>query len=285
MTKYITIGYDGSPESTEALTWAADEAVARGCRLEIVSAYRIPVAGDIHTGWIPTEAYTGMAESARTQLDEAARAITERYPTVGLTTRLAAGPAGPALVENPDGDQELIVVGASSHRGAAAFWLGSTSRSVVRQATCPVVIVRGPTSRGRPDRIVAAVDGSEPSTKALNWAAAEADLHGVPLLVVHAWDYPYPVAESAPSQMRDLTQVDAALVLDAAVESAREQCGVDVEGQLVEGSPASAVLGAVRDGDLLVLGSRGRGALRASVFGSTVNSVLDAAVIPVAVVR
>jgi len=34
-----------------------------------------------------------------------------------------------------------------------------------------------------------------------------------------------------------------------------------------------------------VLGSRGRGAVRAGMFGSTVNSVLDEAAVPVAVLR
>jgi nucleotide-binding universal stress UspA family protein len=37
--------------------------------------------------------------------------------------------------------------------------------------------------------------------------------------------------------------------------------------------------------DLIVLGSRGRGAMRSDMFGSTVNSVLDEAAIPVAVLR
>ena len=53
-----------------------------------------------------------------------------------------------------------------------------------------------------------------------------------------------------------------------------ERSGVEVTGELVEGGPATGLLEVVRDGDLLVVGSRGRGALAANVFGSTVNSVL-----------
>jgi nucleotide-binding universal stress UspA family protein len=45
------------------------------------------------------------------------------------------------------------------------------------------------------------------------------------------------------------------------------------------------VLGVVRDGDHLVLGSRGRGGVRSGLFGSTVNGVLGVAAVPVAVVR
>ena len=86
-------------------------------------------------------------------------------------------------------------------------------------------------------------------------------------------------------QARDLTNVDAACLLDRAVESAREQFGSEVAGQLVERGPATALLETVRDGDLLVMGSRGRGALAARLFGSTVNTVLDRCAVPVVVVR
>jgi nucleotide-binding universal stress UspA family protein len=87
------------------------------------------------------------------------------------------------------------------------------------------------------------------------------------------------------SQVRDLTNVDAACLLDRAVELAREQFAVEVTGQLVESGPATALLETVRDGDLLVVGSRGRGALAANIFGSTVNTVLDRSAVPVVVVR
>ena len=53
---------------------------------------------------------------------------------------------------------------------------------------------------------------------------------------------------------------------------------------MIEGTPRAALLGVVRDGDLLVLGSRGRGLLSAGLFGSTVNSVLDRVNVPVAVI-
>jgi nucleotide-binding universal stress UspA family protein len=251
----------------------------------MVTCYRVPVAGDIHTGWIPTEAYGGLMESANAELQRARDATQASYPELEINTDVSAGSAAVVLVEDPPDEEDLIVLGGSSHRGASAFWLGSTPRAVVRHARCPVVVVRGASSRGRPDRIVVGVDGSEVAGRALRWAAAEADLHQVGLLVVHAWEYPYEIAETARSEARDLTRVDAARVLDNAVELARERCGGDVVGELVEASPTAALLGTVRDGDLLALGSRGRGALRAGVFGSTVNSVLDRAAVPVVVVR
>jgi nucleotide-binding universal stress UspA family protein len=45
------------------------------------------------------------------------------------------------------------------------------------------------------------------------------------------------------------------------------------------------LLETVRDGDLVVVGSSGRGALATGIFGSTVNAVLDRSSVPVVVVR
>lgn len=58
-----------------------------------------------------------------------------------------------------------------------------------------------------------------------------------------------------------------------------------VTGILIENRAVSAVLDTLRDGDLLVVGSRGRGGVRSRLFGSTVNSILDHASVPVVVVR
>ena len=46
MSKHITVGFDGSPEATEALRWGTQEAMVRGCGLEIVTSYHLPLASD-----------------------------------------------------------------------------------------------------------------------------------------------------------------------------------------------------------------------------------------------
>ena len=183
------------------------------------------------------------------------------------------------------GPDDLVVVGAARHDGVSAIVLGSTTRRVVRDSPCPVVVVRGAASRGRPDRIVVGVDGSLASERAVRWAGKEADRHHVDLVIVHGWTYAYAPDDARSVQARQLTEIDAACTLDRAVEAARARCGIEVTGRLVENSGVSALLETIRDGDLLVLGSRGRGALRSRLFGSTVNSVLDTCTVPVVVVR
>ena len=283
MTKQITVGYDGSVPSSEAVRWAAAEATVRGARLRIVSCFEVPYLEDAIAGWPGIQAYGSPPEACRSVLAEVKDNLAASNPEIEIVTEASAGPAALALVDNVD-PGDLIVVGASSHQGAAAFWLGSTPRHLVRHSPCPVVVVRGASSRGRPDRVVVGVDGSPASERALQWAGDEADRHQVGLLVVHGWMYPYLPVDTTSSQARDLTNVDAACLLDRAVESAIEQFAAEVTGQLVESGPATALLETVCDGDLLVVGSSGRGALAAGIFGSTVNAVLDRSSVPVVVV-
>ena len=284
MTKQITVGYDGSVPSSEAVLWAAAEADLRGASLRIITCFAVPVAGEAVGGWATSEAYGALMEASRRVLAGIKDVVVTAQPGIEVVTEASSGPAALALVNNVDAD-DLIVVGSSSHHGASAFWLGSTPRHVVRHSPCPVVVVRGAASRGRPDRIVVGVDGSTASDRALRWAGDEADRHQVPLLIVHGWLFPYIPVDTTSVQALDESRVDAACLLDRAVEAAREMFAADITGQLVEGLPASALLGAVRDGDLLVVGSSGRGSLTANFFGSTVNKVLDECAVPVVVVR
>jgi len=282
MDQKITVGYDSSASSVESVMWAAHEAAVRELPLRIVSCFGMPVlavAGPF--GWGAGEALDAERTAADLGLQEIRAMVTSAHPDLPFTTELSSGPVDEVLLQDI-GRDDVVVVGASSHPGAAAFWLGNTPRHLVRHSPCAIVVVRGAASRGGPDRVVVGVDGTATAERALRWAADEADLHHTALLVVHTWSTPL---GNDFDTVRDLARIDAACALEAAVEAARERCGATVDSLLVEGGPVNGLLDAVRDGDLLVLGSRGRGALRSGLFGSTVNGVLDAAAVPVVVVR
>jgi nucleotide-binding universal stress UspA family protein len=283
MTGQITVGFDGTGASLEAVHWAVEEALLRRVPLRIVCCYEIASLGLTVPSWPATGAVDALLCDAQNRVDAVEREIRATHPELKTRVEASAGPASVVLLHGVEPD-DVVVVGASSHADGAALFLGSTPRSLVRRSPCPVVVVRGAASRGRPDRIVVGIDGSPPSTQALLWAADEADRQGVELVVVHGWSYPYENVNAQSAQARDLTEIDAACVLERSIELARARCGVEVSGQLVERSPAAAVLESVRDGDLLVLGSRGRGAVMATLFGSVVNSVLDDSAVPVVVV-
>ncbi|MCU1390546.1 MAG: hypothetical protein JWL72_3884 [Ilumatobacteraceae bacterium] len=284
MTNQIVVGYDSSPSSAEAVNWAAFEAVARQRSLRIVACYEVPLAAGAGAAWLTGEVLSSIQDGTFESAQSVKAFIATRYPDLEIDVEVSFGPPRASLIEHLE-PADILVVGTSNHGGASGFWLGSTSRWATRHSPCPVVVVRGAASRGRPDRIVVGVDGSAPSDAAVLWAADEADVHGVDLVIVHAWEYAYPGLDTHSEQVRDLTRIDAATVLDRAAEFARERCGVPVKDLLIEGGAATALLDSVRDGDVLVLGAEGRGAIAAGLLGSTTNSVVEQSAVPVVVVH
>ncbi len=284
MNVRISVGFDETPSSQAAVEWAVDAAVSRGAVLRIVSCYHLPLVGDSTYAWTPSEAYRGLLDATEAAMRDVADVARSSHPGLQVVTEPSAGPAGSLLIEGAK-PGDLVVVGSSAHKGAVGVLYGNTSHYLVRESPCPVVVVPPGADGGAPVRVVVGVDGSNDSTEALLWAGEEADRHGVGLTVVHAWTYPYRPVDPPSVQARDVMRIDAACVLESAAATARDRFAADVQTELVEAGPAAALIDAVRDGDLLVLGSRGRGALRSTIFGSTVNAVTDSSAVPVVVVR
>ena len=278
MSAEIVVGYNGTPASHEAVDWAAAEAGTRQARLRIICCYDVPYAADA-LGLNAADSVAALLDAARQLAASAGHAALAAVPGLDAVAEASIGPPSRVLVD-VSAHADLVVVGTSDHHGLISSWLGSTPRYVARRAACPVVVVRGAASRGKPDRVVVGVDDSAPSQRAVEWAAAEADRHEVPLLLVHAWWYQYGGGTAG----RDLTRIDAATVLERAEELAREQCRGTITAELREADPVPALLDAVRDGDLLVVATSGRGAIARGLLGSTVNGVLESAAVPVVVI-
>jgi nucleotide-binding universal stress UspA family protein len=84
---------------------------------------------------------------------------------------------------------------------------------------------------------------------------------------------------------RDLTGVDAALQLEAAVPQARDRRRGPTKGLLVYGSTSTNLVMQAVDADLLLVGSRGTNAVRALLFGSVSERVTAHSTCPVVVIR
>ncbi len=282
MTTQIVLGFNGSAASTHAGHWAASEAMARDVPLRLRSCYSIPPVG--YGGeWIPQDTVAEIADETKRSADAMRERLIDEHAGLSVDIEITRGPVHALLTEHISPD-DLLVIGASEHEGFKGLLFGNDARWLARHSVCPVVIVRGAATKGRPNRIVVGVDGSPASDRAVIWAADEADLHRVELVVVHAWDYPYGLTNSE-ARVRDLIKVDGACVLDRAVELARDRCSSQVNGQLVQQAPVAALMDSVLDGDVLVVSSRGHTALSNVLGGSTVTGVLDYAMVPVVIVR
>ncbi len=136
-------------------------------------------------------------------------------------------------------------------------------------------------------RMVVGVDGSPGSIVALRWAAARTDRFG-PVHLVASWQYPWwsltplaPGAAALPPPSADF-HAEARQVLDRVQEAAGPM--EHLEPTTFHG-PAGQVLVATADGaSLLVVGTRGHGAVAAGVLGSVSLYCVNHASGPVAVI-
>jgi nucleotide-binding universal stress UspA family protein len=145
-------------------------------------------------------------------------------------------------------------------------------------------------------RIVVGVDGSEGSRSALAWALAEAARRGANVEVVSAfpvdfyWTDPYLADRNRIDSVRADTEALAhALVAevraDPEVTAARGIDAVDVMITACSGAAAAHLVQCSDDAALLVVGSRGRGAVRSTMAGSVALHCAAHARCPVVVVH
>ncbi|WP_327188575.1 universal stress protein [Streptomyces xinghaiensis] len=127
--------------------------------------------------------------------------------------------------------------------------------------------------------VVAGVDGSDSSLRAVDWAADAAVRHEAPLRVLCATG---PALGTPVPELRE----NAERIRDLALEHARKRVpSVEVTGEIVPENAADALLSAGRNAFALVVGSRGRGGVTGMLLGSVGLAVAGRADCPVVVVR
>ena len=104
--------------------------------------------------------------------------------------------------------------------------------------------------------IVVGVDGSEQSLAALEWAITEARLRQGRIRVITAWYYPA-LASEVGDGVIDESFKHAAEQVQARALSLVADAGVPVTGQVVENSPATALLHAAREVEPVHLADHG----------------------------
>ncbi|MFI5799144.1 universal stress protein [Streptomyces sp. NPDC051677] len=132
--------------------------------------------------------------------------------------------------------------------------------------------------------ITAGVDGTDESLAALAWAAREAVRRDLALRVVHAWRFqPNAAAEVADRDAQERWVRDAA---EQAVATVRQRHpGLAVTTDVLEGGPVGTLVAAAAEAELLVLGSRGHGAVVGFLLGSVGQQAIAEAACPVVLVR
>jgi nucleotide-binding universal stress UspA family protein len=195
---------------------------------------------------------------------------------------------------------DLIVIGSHGRSGVERLLLGSVTEKVVRKAPCPVMVVppRAPDAAGaglihggRP-RILCAVDFSDASLGALDYAISLAEEADADLTLFHSIEVPPELLEHIPVPPDFSVDQCHAAARAACLERLRElipssvRTYCNVRTVAMEGAAYRQILrlSAEDKSDLIVMGVHGRGAVELLLFGSNTARVIRAATCPVLIV-
>jgi nucleotide-binding universal stress UspA family protein len=279
----ILVGYDGSERSEDALALALALTGSHGTVTAACSYWFKPLSARVAHGGPGQATMRSGAEATLAPLRYRGGAVIETVAAPG------ASPAHALRELAAERHHDLVVVG-STHRGAAGRVLaGTTADALLRGATCPVAVapLGYRDHAGGLHRVGVAFDASAPARAGLDAARAIAADRGAALVVLRvvsavpvlaAGDVGYGFVAGAP----DLHAAAQAELDDAVMGLADGRAAVT--GELLDGDPGIALAERSQDLDLLVLGSKGHGALGRVLLGSVSHHLMCEAAAPVLVV-
>jgi nucleotide-binding universal stress UspA family protein len=269
----IVCGVDHSSGARAAARFAAGLADRLARRLVVVYVVQPPIPQSELGMAARTDDYVvieGLRNAGESLLEEVAQ---ELGPGRDVLTELRFGGASEALGSvAASARAELVVVGSRGLGSVGSLLLGSVSRRLAVHGPCPTVIVPESAATLGDAPIVCAVDDSEESRAALATAATLGERLGSTLVLAHV------AHDDAPAV--DGEELLARLVAESGLRPSPESI-------LLRGAPAEAIVGAAtaRRAGMIVIGSRGRGALASAALGSVSSAVAAGAPCAVTIVR
>lgn len=190
-------------------------------------------------------------------------------------------------------EADLIVMGTHGRRGLKHWVLGSVAEAVMRDAPCPVLLIRHAVAEEAEDalpvRLLVPTDFSEASTEVLGLAHRLARAYGAQIDLVHVIEpLPFPVSLTGIMTVHDLlpnlTQ-KARDTMHRLVDRHRED-GVPVKIHVEDGYPALTILDLAEHtgADLIVIATQGLTPWQRLFVGSVTARIVRLAPCPVLVV-
>lgn len=221
---------------------------------------------------------------------DAEKLLAEAAPQDRPATLLAVGDLSPARALHhaaEEQDADLIVIGSCRRSAIGRVLVGDVSRSTLHGAPCAVAIApRNYRLHAHGfESIGVGFNGTEESRAALRLAAELARETGAELRVLTAARTPAPMGP-AYAYSYDLYDVREQNRLHAqqTLEKAVAELGVPATPEIVDASPGAALEELSKHVGLILAGSRGWGAARRVVLGSTTDHLAHRASCPVIVV-
>ena len=278
----IVIGVDGSERSEDAVAFGRVLAQASGAPVTVASAYPFEPAAARDARSEYGEFLRRDAEKTLEQMSAPLRDLR------GLEMRFVADRSPARALQHLAGelDAGVIVVG-SSHTGRAGRVLpGSTGERLLHGSPCPVAVVthgfRSAEAR-KPWVIACAWDGRPESDAALGAAEGLARSFSATLRVIRVLEPEHAIYPSELGARYGQVIENARETARRALEERTAHLAESVrwEGALHEGDAARELIDVSGLVDLMVIGSRGSGPLRAVLLGGVSGKVLRGAACPV----
>jgi nucleotide-binding universal stress UspA family protein len=230
----VLCGIDGSRTSLEAARQAG--VLARGGRLRLLAVT-----------WEQGTGATAVAVLSRWRaercLDRARQDLREL--DVEPLIELVDDPQATERLLREAEQHDLLVVASHGRSRPGGILTGSTASTALHRATVPLLVARRPPGEARfPDRILLALDGTEPSRAAARVAAQLARRHGSEVAVIASADHD-------PARRRAVSEDVAAILAATGTEPV-------VLGEHGPAHRAIAAAAADAGSSLVVTGSRGR---------------------------
>ncbi|WP_418968812.1 universal stress protein [Alloscardovia omnicolens] len=302
----LAVGVDGTAESFAALEWAMKESVVTGQKVHAIygwtHSWNLGDEPASSEDW--QRVRTIINADLRQWADQASEGINFDKSLLKLTSVHAAGTT--ALLDIGERAHQ-IVVGRRTMGTVARWFLGSMSENLVYQASTPVTVVRAINDStitreqqqssvseeellGSEHRLplVVAVDGSQPSVRALDFAIESARAEHRDIHVLYAWQTKtlgrYMEHEHAVPSVEEGQSI-AHRVLNTLVEQADIPADIRVVQHAIHSAPAKALIDASHYAHRIIMGSRGLGKFDQHILGSVSRKLLDTSWAPVTIVH
>ncbi|HEX2128210.1 MAG TPA: universal stress protein [Solirubrobacterales bacterium] len=143
--RVLEVGFDGSPGATAALELAATVAGGAGATLRVIAVGRPPLPAGAEAPPAPTIP----GADIQSRLHEAVAALDPRLRALPIYEH---GDPAIRLLDRAEEGVDMLVVGSSSVGRLGTVVLGSTSRTLIENAPCPVLLAPRPPHENGSDR-------------------------------------------------------------------------------------------------------------------------------------
>lgn len=290
---------DFSDSAAAAFPYAVHLARAHHATIHMLHVAHVPgllsVAEAVEVGMADLTVPEDVRNEAELQMDALVWSHEADDVTIKRVHAQHATPGAVLLKYAEVQDVDLIVMGSHGRTGVRRVVLGSVAETVIRQASCPVLVVRQQEGQaGQPvagKRLMVPFDFSSQAEHALRYAHELAPVYDTAVDVVHVLD-PGTHLEAYVEEVAEHGRMQKQLTREArtALEKINTELGgpeIDASYTVLVGYPPREIteFALQNDSGVIVMSSHGRTGKKSILMGSVAEHVVRHAPCPVFIAR